>query len=72
MNDATRTDTVALLRLPEVRQRTGLSRSSIYALAARGEFPRPISLGRRSVAWVDAEISQWVSDRIRAARGEAA
>jgi prophage regulatory protein len=70
--DATGTDTVALLRLPQVKQRTGLSRSTIYALAARGEFPRPISLGRRSVAWVASEISQWVSDRIRAARGEAA
>jgi prophage regulatory protein len=64
---------IALLRLPDVKRLTGLSRSSIYALAARGEFPRPISLGRRSVAWVDAEISQWVSDRIRAARtGKAA
>jgi prophage regulatory protein len=63
---------IALIRLPEVKQRTGLSRSSIYALAARGEFPRPISLGRRSVAWVASEISRWIEARIRAARGEAA
>jgi prophage regulatory protein len=63
---------IALIRLPDVKRLTGLSRSSIYALAARGEFPRPISLGRRSVAWVASEISQWISDRIRAARGEAA
>ncbi len=62
----------SLLRLPEVKTRTGLSRSMIYALAARGEFPKPISLGRRSVAWVEDEIVQWILQRIRASRGDKA
>jgi predicted DNA-binding transcriptional regulator AlpA len=34
----------ALWRLPEVERRTGYSRPTLYRLAARGEFPRPIPL----------------------------
>jgi predicted DNA-binding transcriptional regulator AlpA len=34
----------AMWRLPEVERRTGYKRPSIYRMAARGEFPRPIPL----------------------------
>ena len=44
------------LRLPEVRTRTGKSRSTIYAGIAGGTFPKPIKLGPRSVGWIEAEI----------------
>lgn len=57
----------ALLRLPDVRARTGLSRASIYAAIKRGDFPRPIALGARSVAWPASEVEQWVQARISAA-----
>lgn len=59
-----------LIRLPEVRQRVPLSRSMIYLLVSRGEFPKPVSLGRRSVAWVESEVDAWVVAKVRAARGE--
>ena len=55
---------LVILRLPEVKQRSGLSRSSIYARIARGEFPRFIRLGANSVGWNAAEIDQWIADRI--------
>ena len=55
---------LVILRLPEVKQRSGLSRSSIYARIARGEFPRLIRLGANSVGWSAAEIDQWIADRI--------
>lgn len=58
------------LRLPQVRQITGLPRSSLYAKIATGAFPAPVSLGARSVAWIDSEVTDWVADRI-AARGGA-
>jgi prophage regulatory protein len=58
----------SFLRLPQVKQRTGLSRSSIYAKIALGEFPAPVNLGARAVAWIDAEIDQWISDRVNASR----
>jgi prophage regulatory protein len=58
----------SFLRLPQVKQRTGLSRSSVYAKVRSGEFPAPISLGARAVGWLDSEISEWMSDRINASR----
>jgi len=44
------------LRLPEVRIRTGKSRSSIYQGVNNGTFPKPIKLGPRAVGWIEAEI----------------
>lgn len=54
-----------LLRRKDVEQRTGLSRSSIYALAKEGAFPRPVSLSIRSVAWVEEEVDAWIEARIQ-------
>jgi prophage regulatory protein len=64
--------TERLIRLPEVKTLTGWSRSSIYAGIAAGTFPRPIKLGSRAVAWPLSSIQDFIADRIRAARGEAA
>jgi len=57
-----------LLRLPAVIQRTGLSKSSIYAFMASGKFPRPISLGERAVGWQSIAIDEWIEQRITASR----
>lgn len=51
------------LRRPAVEAATGLSRSSIYDMMERGEFPRPVRIGRRAVAWPEIVISDWLSDR---------
>lgn len=53
-----------LLRLNEVKQRTGLSKSSIYNQIADGTFPEPVPIGARAVAWVEAEIEEWINNRI--------
>ena len=55
-----------LLRLRDVEARTGLKRSHLYGLAARGEFPKPLKLGDRASAWVESEVAEWVYSRIRA------
>lgn len=55
-----------LLKLPAVQAKTGLSRSSIYLWVSRGEFPAPVPLGSRAVAWVEKEVDEWVSKRIKA------
>src|SRR3546814_15171541 len=55
---------VSLLRLPEVKRRVGLSRSTIYARIGRGEFPRPINLGAAVSAWERREIDRWIAERI--------
>ena len=57
-----------ILRLPAVKARTGLSRSSIYLRVSQGRFPRPISLGERAIGWVEAEIDHWVEQQIERSR----
>lgn len=52
-----------VIRLPEVRSRTGLSRSTIYAMMASGMFPKPVKLGQRAVGWVENEIGEWLNSR---------
>lgn len=52
-----------ILRLNEVIQLTGLSRSSIYSFMATGNFPTPIKLGARAVGWNEAKILEWLSQR---------
>jgi prophage regulatory protein len=57
-----------ILRLPTVKARTGLSRSTIYVRVSEGTFPKPISLGGRAVGWLEAEIQEWLQQRIEASR----
>lgn len=52
------------LRLADVIERTGLSRSSIYLSISQGKFPQNINLGSRSVGWLESEIDTWIQDRI--------
>jgi prophage regulatory protein len=58
----------AILRLPAVKFRTGLSRSTIYLRVSEGKFPKPITLGPRAVGWIDAEIADWIAQRIAQSR----
>lgn len=53
-----------ILRLPEVKKLTGLSRSSIYLRMANHEFPESISLGGRAVGWLEQDVNKWIEDRI--------
>ena len=59
-----------ILRLPDVKRSTGLSRSTIYLRITQGTFPRPVSLGGRAVGWLEAEVQQWLERRIEASRSE--
>lgn len=54
-----------ILRFNEVRQKSGLCRSHIHALAAQGKFPKPVKLvpGGRASGWLDSEILAWVAKR---------
>lgn len=63
------TQTYRLLRLPDVKDITGLSKSSIYARIAEGTFPKQILLGPRLVAWAESDIQKWVHKQVNTARG---
>jgi len=56
--------TIQMLRIREVCQRTALSKSQLYRLVDELSFPAPVRLGRRACAWVEAEVDQWLRDRI--------
>ena len=62
---------VRFLRLPEVLARTGLSRSTIYVRLDQGRFPQPVSLGARAVGWIEAEVDEWMRERIATSRSDA-
>jgi prophage regulatory protein len=59
-----------ILRLPDVKRSTGLSRSTIYLRITQGTFPKAVSLGGRAVGWLEAEVQQWLQRRIEASRSE--
>ncbi len=52
------------LRRPQVEEATGLSRSSIYAMMDAGDFPRPVRIGKRAVAWPQSAIEDWLVNRL--------
>jgi prophage regulatory protein len=57
-----------IIRLPALKDQTGLSRSSIYLRMSKGEFPQSISLGDRAIGWLEADIEQWLEDKITASK----
>ena len=57
-----------VLRRRQVEARTGLGRSSIYALIADGQFPAPIRLSANTVGWLEHEIDAWIAERTKASR----
>jgi prophage regulatory protein len=66
MNNST-----SILRLPIVKARTGLSRSTIYQRVADGNFPKPVNLGARAVGWLEAEIDAWLTAQVERSRKSA-
>ncbi|MGE4497633.1 MAG: helix-turn-helix transcriptional regulator [Deferribacterales bacterium] len=61
--------TKKLLRRNEVEKVTGLKRSSIYSKIKEGDFPKPIKLGMRAVAWLEADVMQWIESKVTESRG---
>ncbi|MDD2658192.1 MAG: AlpA family transcriptional regulator [Methylococcales bacterium] len=59
-----------IIRLPQAIQKTGLSRSTIYALEGRGEFPQKIKLSTRSMGFLEKEVDDWIAAKA-ASRNEA-
>ncbi len=53
-----------ILRRPEVELRTGLSRSAIYALMAKQQFPAAIPLTAKAVGWLESSIEAWIAERV--------
>jgi prophage regulatory protein len=57
-----------LLRLPDVLQATGLSRSTVYRMVAAHTFPAPVKVGKRAVRWRHDHVRPWIIGRPSASR----
>lgn len=55
---------ITLERLPQVKARTGLARSTLYRMIACGQFPKNLKLSERCSAWNSAEVDAWIAKRI--------
>ena len=54
-----------LIRQRQVSAKTGIGKSSIYALMARNLFPQRIVLaGGKAVAWLESEIDEWIAQQV--------
>lgn len=53
-----------IIRLKEVIETSGLARSTIYKYIGEGTFPAPVSLGDRTIGFVESEIQDWILARI--------
>jgi prophage regulatory protein len=51
------------LRISTVVRLTGLGRSTIYRLMADEEFPSPVRLTKRVVAWRRVDLERWSEER---------
>ncbi len=58
----------ALLRIKDVLNVTGLKRSGLYQRVSDGNFPKPIQIGPRCVAWVASEVDSWIGKCIEETR----
>lgn len=54
------------IRIKEVTLVTGRTRGRIYADMAEKKFPAAVKIGDRAVAWIEAEVDDWIAARIAA------
>ena len=59
-----------IVRLPKVKEMTGLSRSSIYLRISENTFPKQINLGGRAIGFIESDIQDWINQRIDESRME--
>ena len=61
--------TLKVLRIRQVQERTGLSRSTIYdrlnpeSPRYDSVFPKPMKIGASAVGWLESSINKWIEDK---------
>jgi len=63
-----KTQNTKLMRLPAVIERTGYSRSWIYELINQEQFPKPVKIGTRAIAFIESEIEEFLQELISKSR----
>jgi len=52
-----------ILKIHQVVEIVGISRSSVYTMIQRNDFPKPLKLGSRSSGWLKSEVDAWIESR---------
>ncbi len=55
-----------ILRLKQVVEITGTSKTTIYRWLNANQFPKPINLSSSSVGWLEADINDWIQSKVEA------
>jgi len=53
-----------LITMSSLLQRICLSKTQLYRQISKGDFPRPVPIGRARVAFLESEIEEWIASRI--------
>ena len=54
-----------IYRISAIMEMTGLSRSWIYLAVSKGEFPKPIKIGKRAIGWPESVIKEWIQGKVQ-------
>ena len=54
-----------ILRMKDVVEKTGFSKSWIYELIKQGNFPNPKKIGSRTIGFNSADVDAWIIERLR-------
>jgi len=56
--------TAILISIDEVKERIGLSETTIWRIRKAGNFPKPVEVSPNRIAWVEQEVEDWLAERI--------
>lgn len=68
IDEASKTQEIEMLRISQVKLKTGQAVSTIWLAVKNGAFPPPVKISSRSVAWVKAEVNAVLSARLLLSR----
>ncbi|HGE5059142.1 helix-turn-helix transcriptional regulator [Aeromonas caviae] len=57
-------ENIRLLRIRDVTARVCMSKPTIYLKIKAGDFPKPVTIGPKAVAWVESEVNAWLLQRM--------
>ena len=72
MKENSETSVKRFIRVPDVLNRVGFSRTTLYERIKEGNFPDRVKIAPRCVAFVESEIDEWIEATIRHSRQNAA
>jgi prophage regulatory protein len=57
-----------ILRIAQVKAKTGLSAPTIYRAMMAGTFPKQVAISYRAVGWLESDVNTWLDSRIELSR----